>query len=129
MKTECKCSLYGPSVLRLFLGLLFLIPGLSKLMNPSGIIGMLGGLGFPGAAFWGWLLIIIEIVFGILLLIGWKTKYIVWPLVVVLLVALFTVTIPNMAGSPINLLFHLLALGALVSLFFTGAGAVALDKE
>ena len=44
-----KYAKYGPTILRIFLGFLFLVPGISKLMNPSGIISMLTGLGFPMA--------------------------------------------------------------------------------
>ena len=55
---------YGLAIIRMALGLLFVIPGITKLLNPSGIIGMLGGLGFPAAGFFGWILILSEIFFG-----------------------------------------------------------------
>lgn len=121
---------YAPTIIRVLVGLLFVIPGFNKLMNPSGIIGMLGGMGFPAAAFFGWLLLISEIVFGTAVIVGFKVKYTVWPLVIVLAVATVMVTIPNM-GQPmgmIGLLWHLLGLGALVSVFLSGPGALGIDK-
>jgi putative oxidoreductase len=126
---KCDCAQYAPTVLRVFLGLLFLIPGLSKLFNPSGIIGMLGGLGFPAASLFGWIVILVEVFFGLAILLGYRLKQTVWPLVIVMLVAMITVTIPSWLKNPASagsLLFHLLAIGGLVSLYFSGAGKYAI---
>lgn len=122
---------YSPTVLRLVLGLLFLIPGFMKLMNPPMIIGMLGDLGFPAPTFFGWLLLLSEIAFGLSVLVGFRVKYTVWPLVVVLLVATLTVYVPKLGTdpmAPITVLFHVLGIAALVSVFLSGAGALAVDK-
>ena len=119
-------KLQGPALLRITLGLLFLIPGLSKIMNPSIISGMLSGLGFPIAVVFAWILILVEIIFGILLLIGIKTEIAVWPLFIVLLVALLLVGIPsfNMTDvqSVMNILWHLVGLAGLLSISSTGPG-------
>lgn len=121
------CSKYGASLLRLTLGLLFVVAGIGKLLNPDGISGMLGGLGFPAPTFFAWLLLLSEIVFGLAVLVGWKLNYAVWPLVVILVVALLTVHLKTL-GDPmgtINVLFHLVGLAGLLSLYFTGPGAWA----
>lgn len=111
---------YGITILRIALGLLFLIPGLGKLMNPAGITGMLGGLGFPIAGFFAWILIISEIVFGTMLIFNWKTEIAGWPLFIILLVATIFVSIPGIDTSNpstiINLLWHLVGMAALMSL-------------
>lgn len=123
---------YAPSILRLILGPLFLIPGVTKLMNPSMVVGMLQGLGFPMPQVWAWILIFSELAFGLAVLIGLWVRYTVWPLVIVLAVATVTVHIPAMAQNPmgiVNVLFHLLGITALISLSLSGAGAVAVDKE
>lgn len=125
-------SEFGPTALRLVLGPLFLIPGIMKLMDPSMIIGMLGSLGFPAPTFFGWLLLLSEIVFGASVLVGWRTKQTVWPLVVVLVVAILSVHIPAMATNPmglINVLFHLLGVAALLSVYFTGPGEWSVGEE
>jgi len=135
MENKCddKCAAYAPTVLRVALGLLFVIPGLQKLVNPAMIIGMLGDLGFPAPAFLGWVLLLSEIVFGAAVLAGWRLKYTVWPLVIIAVVALFTVHFPAwFAKQPmalISVLFHVLAAAALVSLYFSGAGAYAVKER
>ena len=118
-------------ILRILLGLLFVIPGLGKLMNPAMIIGMLGGLGFPAPGFFGWLLLLSEIVFGLAVLVGYKVKWTVWPLVIVLAIAILTVhlkTISDPAGM-INVVFHLIGIAGLIVLASGGPGAWAVSKE
>lgn len=135
MENKCdeKCRAYAQPVLRLALGLLFIIPGLQKLAEPGMIIGMLGDLGFPAPAFLGWVLLLSEIVFGAAVLTGWKLKYTVWPLVIISAAALFTVHFPAwFAKQPmalISVLFHVLAVAALVSLYFSGPGAYAVKSK
>ena len=117
--------------MRVLLGLLFLIPGISKLMNPDMIIGMLGGLGFPSAALFGWILILSEIVFGIALVVGFKVKYAVWPLIIILAVAILTVHIKDVENPMrmIDILFSLGAIAGLNLLRYTGNGSFAVSKE
>ena len=130
--TEYKNSHYGPTLLRVVLGLLFIIPGLGKLANPAMIIGMLGQLGFPVATLLGWILLLSEIVFGAAVLTGWKTNYTVWPLVIVLAVATLTVGLPMLGKDPmamINVSFHVLGIAALISVYLTGPGAYAVKQS
>jgi putative oxidoreductase len=119
-------SKYAPTLLRIGLGLLFLLPGLSKLSNPAGIIGMLGGMGIPAATLMGWILILSEIGFGGALLAGYQTKKVVWPLLVIMVVALLAVHIPAwIASAPmamISVLTHVLAILGLVSIYLSGPG-------
>ena len=83
------------TVNRVLLGLLVLVAGLMKLfvVEPSGVMGMLSkNVLFAWApGFWAWVLILSEIVFGIAILASWKLKYTVWPPIVIMLVAAFTV--------------------------------------
>ena len=130
---KCDCKEYAPSVLRLALGLVFIIPGLQKLANPAMIAAMLQGMGFPAPTLLGWLVLLAEIIFGVAVLVGWKVKKTVWPLVVILAVALISVHIPAwMAAKPmalIGVLFHLLGIAALVSLYLSGPGAKSINKN
>jgi len=127
-----KYSAYAPSILRLVIGLLFIIPGFQKLANPSMIIGMLGGLGFPAPLFFGWLLLLSEIVFGALIIVGWRIGLVVWPLITILGIATITVHIPRwLSAEPMGLIFvimHFLGIAALLSIFLTGPGAFAIKK-
>jgi putative oxidoreductase len=124
---------YAPTILRVVLGALFIIPGLQKLMNPAMIIGMLGGLGIPASALLGWVLILSEIGFGTAVLTGWKLDKTVWPLIIILLVATVKVHIPAFFSQTpmalISVLFHLTAIGALISLYFSGPGEKAVKQK
>ncbi|MEK6914558.1 MAG: DoxX family protein [Nanoarchaeota archaeon] len=119
-------KLQGPALLRIALGILFLVPGLAKLMDPGMITGMLSGLGFPVAPLFAWILILVEIICGALLIIGFKTEIAIWPLFVVLLVALLLVAIPSFDASKVDtimaLLWHLVGLAGLLSINSTGPG-------
>lgn len=120
--------MYGHTLLRVIIGLLFLIMGYNKLINPSGIIGMLGNIGFPAATFFGWLLLLSELVFGALILIGYKVRYTAWPLAIILFVAVFTVVIPGEGASSASAFFHYISIAALISLAWTGPGEWAVSK-
>jgi len=117
---------YGPLVLRITLGLMFLVMGVSKFKAPAGITGMLAGLGFPAAGFFAWVLILSEITFGLALLIGWRFDIAIWPLLIILVVAIFKVVLPNFdvadTSTVVNLFWHLLGVSALISLYLTGPG-------
>ncbi len=121
----------GLTLLRVILGLFFIIAGLIKLFNPQMIIGMLGNLGFSAPVFLGWLVLLTEIIFGILVLIGWRTELTVWPLVIVLVVALIIVYLPQFKTNPmviIYMLFHIETIVALVTLAMTGPGKLAVTR-
>ena len=132
MELKSQNAAYGATTLRAILGFLFIVTGLNKLSNPGIIISMLGDLGFRAPAFLGWILLLSEIVFGISVLIGYKIRYTVWPLVFILAVATLRVYLPQIFTSPmgvVNVSFHLLGIGALVSLFLTGDGKIAFVTE
>ena len=120
---------YVPLMTRMVLGLMFLVAGIGKLMNPSGIIGMLSNSGFFLPTFWGWLVILSEILFGGTVLLGWKLKYTTWPLVIVMIVATVIAVLPNVAKSPTGLFFHLLTIVGLIGLTLTGPGKWAIEKK
>ncbi len=129
---ENKYHEYGPALLRLTLGAMFLFTGISKLLNPDGIISMLSNLGFPASGFLGWVVLLSELIFGLSILIGWRVKYTVWPLVIILLVAVVTVVFPMTAQDPmawINVFFHFVGIAALISLALTGPGRIAVSEH
>ena|SRR3989338_2801827 len=117
---------YGPFALRLGVGGIFVFAGLMKLLDPNMIEGMLGGMGFPVPAFWTWILILSELLCGVAVLTGFKLKYTTVPLMVVMIVA----SVVMLTGDTASMVtFPLLTLFALVSLWFSGPGALALSFE
>ena len=127
-----KLNSYTPTYLRITLALLFIFIGINKLMDPTGITGMLTGLGFPLASFFAWVLLLSEIIFGLALLVGWKIRIAVWPLFFILLVATLLIHIKaafaDFSNVPIvmNLLWHLIGMSGLMLLRETGPGKLSM---
>jgi len=128
--------------LRLIVGYGFLAHGYAKLARgPDHFIAILHAIGMPFALFLGWATIAVEVVGGLLILLGAFVPLASVPMIVVLLVAIFTVHLPN-GFSSIKLLAYdasgahfgqpgyetdLLYLAALLALCFGGAGPLSLD--
>lgn len=119
----------GHTILRIVIGLLFFIMGINKLSNPDEITGMLASLGFPIAALFAWILILSEIIFGVLIFVGYKTKYTAWPLALILVVAWLLVVLPKEGISSTNSFFHLIAIAGLITIALTGSGKYAITKD
>ena len=129
--------------LRLIVGYGFLEHGYAKLARgPDVFIGILHAMGMPFAFFLGWATIVIEVVGGFLILFGAFVPLASVPMIVVLLVATFTVHLPN-GFSSIKLLSYdasgahfgqpgyetdLLYLACLAALVLGGSGPFALDS-
>jgi uncharacterized membrane protein YphA (DoxX/SURF4 family) len=126
---EKNYHLLGHTLLRVTIGLLFVISGIRKFSNPEGVSGMLGGIGFPAPIAFAWILIASEFIFGLLIFIGYKVKYTAWPLAFVLFVALITVTIPNSGIGSTNAFFHMISIAGLITIALTGPGKFGLSKD
>jgi putative oxidoreductase len=128
--------------LRLIVGYGFLAHGYAKLARgPDDFIAILHAVGLPFSFFLGWATIVIELVGGLLILFGAFMPLASAPMIVVLLVAIFTVHLPN-GFSSIKLLAYdgsgahfgppgyetdLLYVAALLALCFGGAGPLSVD--
>ena len=120
----------------------FLAHGYAKLARgPDDFIAILHAIGMPFAFFLGWATIVIEVIGGLLILCGAFVPLASVPMIVALLVATFTVHLPN-GFSSIKLISYdalgahfgqpgyetdLLYLAALLALCFGGAGPLSLD--
>ncbi len=115
------------SFLRITLGILFILPGIEKILYMDMTITMLGLLGFPFSSQLAWLLALSEIILGFLLLIGYKLRLIIWPLMAILLVATTTLIFPAMGKTralselifDINLLLHFVGIAALFLIYLS----------
>jgi putative oxidoreductase len=128
--------------LRLIVGLGFMEHGYAKLARGAdGFIAILHAIGVPFAHTLGWATIIVEILGGAMVLLGALVPVASVPMVAVLLVAIFTVHLPN-GFSSIKLLSYgvggahfgqpgyetdLLYLAGLVALCVGGAGPLSVD--
>ena len=128
--------------LRLIVGFGFVEHGYAKLSrSPETFIAILHAIGVPFAKLAGWATIVVEIVGGLLILLGALVPVAAVPMVGVLLVAIFTVHLPN-GFSSIKLLAvtadgaqfgppgyetDLLYLACLAALVLGGPGPLSID--
>ena len=131
---------WAPLPLRLMLGVGFFYHGWLKVFSAGGhrlFAGMLGSLGLPAPALTAWLVAWAEIVGGLALIAGAYMAIVSAVLIVDMLVAMFTVHLPNgfnfvnitsmgkqgpvfgMPGAEVNLLY----IAGLLALAIGGAGA------
>ena len=121
---------YGYLILRMIVGMIFLVHGYGKLWgNAPGIeawIGMIGSLGFPLTTFTAYLVGYAEFLGGLALILGLLTRYASILLSIVMIVAIFKVklSLGLIGGYELDLAL----LAANISLIFTGAGKISLDK-
>jgi len=129
--------------LRIIVGYGFVEHGYAKLARGAdGFIAILHAMGMPFAHLLGWGTILVEILGGLFILLGAFVPLAAVPMVIVLLVATFTVHLPN-GFSAIKLQSYdasgahfgqpgyetdLLYLAALVALSIGGAGPLSLDR-
>lgn len=128
--------------LRLAVGLGFIEHGYAKLSRGADtFITILNAIGVPFADLLGWATITVEIIGGLLILVGAFVRLAALPMIIVLMVAISTVHLPN-GFSSIKLLSYdaagahfgqpgyetdLLYIAALLALCIGGAGPLSLD--
>jgi putative oxidoreductase len=129
--------------LRLVVGLGFVEHGYAKLSRGAdGFITILHAIGMPFAGLLGWVTIAVEIIGGLLILCGAFVPVAALPMIIILLVAIFTVHLPN-GFSSIKLISYdvtgahfgqpgyetdLLYMAGLLALWIGGAGPLSLDR-
>ena len=133
-----KCSSYSPLPLRLILGFGFLFHGFPKLgSGHDGFVGMLTGIGVPAPGLMAYVVGLVESLGGLAIIAGAFVAIVSIPLIINMLVAMFTVHLPNgfsfmnmlpeggfgMPGYEINLLY----IAGLAALMLMGAGALSVD--
>jgi putative oxidoreductase len=120
---------------RSLLGLLFLIAGTRQLMFFAGSVGYFGKLGFPAPEATAWLSIIIHVVGGALLIVGWKTKWTSWLLLAMVVIAtamahrFWDYDAAQYANQLNHFLKNLAIIGGLLYVISFGAGATSVDAR
>ncbi len=139
------CSKWAPLPLRLIIGFGFVYHGFPKLFGAGGhemFTGMLQNIGVPAAGMTAWAVGAVEVLGGIALIIGAFASIASALLLIDMLVALFTVHLPNgfnfmhitgmgdagpvfgMPGYEVNLLY----IAGLLALFLRGPSHLSVDE-
>lgn len=118
---------------RILLSLVFLMAGYGKLMGVAASAGYFAKLGFPMPAAMVWVAIAIELGGAILLILGWKTRWVAWLLALFTLIATFAahrfweVDPAQYANQMNHFLKNLAIVGGLMFVAATGPGALSVD--
>ena len=121
-------------ILRLFLGIVFVMHGSQKLLGAfggsgiAGVAGMLGKLGIEPSLIWAWVLSITEFGGGICLFLGFLTRFWAAGLVIDMSVAIIKVHFANGFFVSKNGFEFPLTLGVVaLTILLAGPGAVSVD--
>jgi putative oxidoreductase len=117
-----------PLAARVAVGLVFAAAGWGKLHNLGGVIEFFRSLGIPAPELQAPFVATVELVGGVLILLGLGTRFVAVPLAVTMVVAIATALWPDLAGA-IDLLgkSELVYIVIFAWLAIAGAGAVSLD--
>lgn len=116
---------------RLLLSSLFIWSGYTKLFvfTPTGTAGYMASVHIPAPELVAWLAIIIELVGGILILIGYQTRWAALVIAIWCLVTGFTVHLPvGDQANMINFYKNLAMAGGFLYVTAFGAGALSIDR-
>jgi putative oxidoreductase len=132
LKEKC-CGTMGPvflTVLRIAVGVMFLIKGIAKLQAIGGVTGMLTGLGFPAPEVFAWMLALLEAVGGAMLIIGALTHLVTLALFANMIIALILVHLPMEGIGPManGTWFVIIIAASLLALGCNGNRAFGVDR-
>lgn len=120
---------WGITVLRVAVGIVFLMHGIQKLFSIGvpGVEGFMGSLGIPFPRFFGVVLTLVELFAGASLILGVATRLAALLLAFDMLVAILKVHLKNGFFLPNGVEFALTLLAANLCLLLVGAGAASVD--
>lgn len=119
---------------RVGLSVLFIVSGFNKLMSVAGVAGMLSSKGFPMPNELGYLVGALELVGGLMILVGFKAR---WAGAVLAVFTIGTIVFFHnfwaMEGAPRNMnqlmaMKNLAIAGGMLLLFVTGPGRYSVDR-
>lgn len=113
-------------LLRVGVGVIFIVSGWGKLTGIEGVTGFFGNIGVPMPFIMAWVVALVEFFGGIMVLLGAYTKIPYLLLAIIMLVAIFLVKLPDgFSGLRLELMLMLTSL----ALFFIGNGNYSVDHK
>jgi putative oxidoreductase len=140
---QARAARWSALPLRLIVGYGFWAHGYAKLARgPEKFAAILDAIGIPEPGLMSWLTVIVELLGGALVLLGFGVEIAAVPMAIVLVVAIITVHLPNGFSSIKLQAFDakgahfgqpgyetdLLYLAGLAALLLTGSGPLSLDR-
>ena len=122
---------WGITVVRVMMGIILIVAGYQKLAGGvERFAGFLPQLGIPAPELFGWLIPLLELVGGILVLLGLGVRWVGLLFIIEFLVITFYVKLPRAAplGGWDSARIDLMMLAAAVMLVLAGPGRAALEE-
>jgi uncharacterized membrane protein YphA (DoxX/SURF4 family) len=126
---------YAVTVLRVLVGLTFLLTGLPKVQNLAGFTGFVASLGFPAPGVFAAVVVALEVIGGLLLIVGLGTRWISALYMVEMLITTLMVKLPNVGfiaeqGKPgVGAELDLLLLAGAFILLTHGSGPLSIERN
>lgn len=123
-----------PLIARILMGAIFLVSGVRKAMGYAATVGYFTKLGFPAPELFTIIAIIIEIGGSILLIIGWRTRWVAWLFALFVLIAAFAAhrfwefDAAQMTNQMNHFLKNLAIIGGLLMVACFGPGRASVDR-
>jgi putative oxidoreductase len=126
---------YALTVLRVLVGITYLLMGLPKLANIGGFTGFVSNIGFPLAGFFAVVIVALEVGGGLLMIAGFATRWLSILYIIEMTVTTLLVKLPRMGfiapqGQPgVGAQLDLLLLAAAIVLLTHGAGQLSVERN
>jgi uncharacterized membrane protein YphA (DoxX/SURF4 family) len=126
---------YSMTILRVIVGITFVLMGIGKIQNPAGFITAVTNLGFPAPGIIAWLPILLEPIGGALLILGIGTRWLSLYFIVEMLITAFIVKAARgtgfiVTGRPgVGFELDLLLLAGALVLVVAGSGALSVEHN
>lgn len=128
---------YNPTVMlagRILLGLLFAYFGYMKLMNMGGTVNYFTKWEFPMPQAMAWLAVLFELVGGLMIIVGWKTRWAAWALALYVVIAtavahrFWTYDAAQVFNQTSHFFKNVSIIGGMLMLATAGPGRYSVDK-
>jgi putative oxidoreductase len=125
---------YTVTILRILVGVIFLLHGLPKLQGMAGFAGFLTSLGVPAPGVFAFLVTALEVGGGLLLILGLATRWVSLLFAIQMLVTTLLVKLPNAGfiapqGGGSGAELDLLLLAAALILLTQGSGPLSIERN
>ncbi len=120
---------------RILLSVMFIISGWGKIGGFAGTVGYIQSVGLPMPQVMAAGALVLELVAGVLLVIGWKTRWAAWALAAFTLIAgvlfhnYWSLPADKQMMQQIMFLKNLSVAGGLMMLAVAGPGALSIDRR
>jgi putative oxidoreductase len=115
---------------RLLMSSLFIWAGFGKLMNPGGTAQYFASYHLPVPDVLVWIVIIIELIGGLMILVGFQTRWVALVLAIFCLITGFGIHLPT--GDMANMTHfykNMVMAGGFLYVFVYGAGVLSVDNR